>query len=131
MTKSDLNERDLSRREREVLDALYRIGRGSASEVREVLVDPPTYTAVRTHLTNLENKGFVRYESDGVRYIYEPVVPREEMAGDIMSGVFQNFFESKLELVVSTLLKQKETKISSEDLDRLAQIIEQARREGR
>lgn len=131
MKKHVAQEKDLSRRERQVLDALYRLGKGSAADVREALSDPPTYTAVRTHLTNLETKGFVRFESDGVRYIYEPVVPREEMAEEVMSSVLQNFFDNRLELVVSTLLKRKESKTSAEDLERLAAIIEQARQEGR
>jgi predicted transcriptional regulator len=130
MSKAPL-ERDLSRRERQVLDAVYRLGKASAAEIREAMSDPPTYTAVRTHLSNLEEKGFVRFESDGVRYIYEPVVPREEMAGAVMGGVLETFFDNRLELVVSTLLDRKEFKIDKDQLDRLAEIIDQARREGR
>lgn len=122
---------ELSKRERQLLDALYRIGKGTAAEIRAEVPNPPTYTAVRTHLTNLETKGFVRYESDGVRYIYEPVVPREEMAKTVIGGVLETFFENRLELVVSTLLRRKEGKVDREDLDKLAQLIEEARKEGR
>jgi predicted transcriptional regulator len=124
-------EGDLSKRERQLLDALYRLGKGSAAEIRDGVSDPPTYTAVRTHLSNLEEKGFVRYESDGTRYIYEPVVPREEMAEMVMGNVLETFFENRLELVVTTLLRGRESRVSQEQLDRLAEIIDEARREGR
>jgi BlaI family penicillinase repressor len=124
-------EKDLSRRERQLLDALYRLGKASAAELREEIPSPPTYTAVRTHLTNLEAKGFVRFASDGVRYIYEPLIAREQMAEEVMSGVLETFFDNRLELAVSALLRRKETEVSQEALDRLAAIIEQARKEGR
>lgn len=121
----------LSRRERQILEALYRLGKGSAAEIREALTDPPTYTAVRTHLAILQEKGHVRYESDGTRYIYEPVVPREEMARSVIEGVLQNFFGGSVEKVVATLIDREESQVTPEQLDRLAQIIEEARREGR
>lgn len=124
-------ESDLSRREKQLLDALYRLGKATAAELREAIVDPPTYTAVRTHLSNLENKGFVKIESDGVRYVYEPVVPREQAAGAAMDNVLSTFFDNKLELVVKNFLGRKEAKVSKDELDRLAAIIEEARREGR
>jgi predicted transcriptional regulator len=124
-------EGELSRRERQLLDALYRLGKASAAEIREAVEDPPTYTAVRTHLTNMEAKGFVKFESDGTRYIYEPAVPREEMAEAVMSNVMETFFDNRLELIVSTLISRKEAKVSQEELDRLAEIIEKAREEGR
>src|SRR5690242_3501384 len=123
-------DKALSKRERQVLDALYRLGQGSAAEIREAVEDPPTYTAVRTHLTNLEEKGFVKYQSDGVRYIYEPVIPRDQMAGEAIDGVLQTFFDNRLELVVTNLLQRKETQIDKAQLDRLAAIIEEARKEG-
>ena len=129
--KKTPQERDLSKRERQVLDALYRLGKASAADIRGAVKDPPTYTAIRTHLTNLEEKGFVRFESDGVRYIYEPVVPREQMADTVMENVLETFFENRLELVVSTLLNRKDASVGKEQLDRLAAIIEEARREGR
>ncbi|HWD41336.1 MAG TPA: BlaI/MecI/CopY family transcriptional regulator [Fimbriimonas sp.] len=120
----------LSRREREILDALYRLGKASAAEIHEAIPDPPTYTAVRTHLANLEEKGQVRFESDGTRYIYEPTVPRQEMAKSVIDDVLKTFFENKVELVVSTLINRQESQISQEELDRLAELIEQARKEG-
>ncbi len=121
----------LSRRERQILDALYRLGKASAAEIREALPDPPTYTAVRTHLGILQDRGHVKFESDGTRYIYEPVVPRDEMAKSVMDGVLQTFFGGSIERVVSTLIDSEESKVTDAQLDRLVEIIEQARREGR
>ena len=129
--KRQPRENELSKRERQLLDALYRLGKASAADIREAVEDPPTYTAVRTHLSNLEEKGYVRFESDGTRYIYEPVVPREQMAQTVIGNVFETFFDSRLELVVSTLLTREESKIDKEQLDRLAEIVEKARKEGR
>jgi len=130
-----LNKREkgegMSRRERQILDAIYRLGKGSVAEIREALPDPPTYTAVRTHLGILQEKGHVKFESDGTRYIYEPVVPRDEMAKSVMEGVLQTFFGGSIERVVSTLIDREESSITTEQLDRLAEIIDEARREGR
>jgi len=121
----------LSRRERQILDALYRLGKASAADIREALPDPPTYTAVRTHLAILQERGHVKFESDGTRYIYEPVVPRDEMAKSVIEGVVQTFFGGSIERVVSTLIDSEESAVTAEQLDRLAQIIEEARKEGR
>jgi predicted transcriptional regulator len=129
--KKNHNERGLSRRERQIMDALYRLGKASAADIRTALVSPPSYTAVRTHLTILEERGHVTHKSEGPRYIYEPVVPREEMAKTAIEGVLHTFFDNSVERVVSTLLDRKEAQVSREELDRLAQIIEQARQEGR
>jgi predicted transcriptional regulator len=124
-------DEELSRRERQIMEALYRLGKASAAEIREAIPNPPTYTAVRTHLTLLEGKGLVRYESDGVRYIYEPLVPRAEMAKSVMEGVMRTFFDNSVEQVVATLIDREEARLSPEQLDRLAEMIEQARKEGR
>lgn len=125
------DDSEMSKRERQLLEALYRLGKGSAAEIRDEIESPPTYTAVRTHLGNLEKKGFIRYVSDGVRYIYEPVIPREQMAERVMDDVLQTFFDNRLELVVATLLQRKERQVPQEELDRLATLIEEARKEGR
>jgi predicted transcriptional regulator len=122
---------ELSVRERQIMEALYRIGKASAAEVQQAIPQPPTYTAVRTHLTNLHQKGHVTYTSDGTRFIYEPVVPREEMAQTVVSGVLQTFFDNSVEKIVATLVNKKESRVSPEELDRLTEIIEQARRGGR
>jgi predicted transcriptional regulator len=82
-------DEELSRRERQIMDALYRIGPASAADIRDAIPHPPTYTAVRTHLTLLEEKGLVKHETDGTRYIYEPVVPRDERAKSAIDEVMQ------------------------------------------
>ena len=124
-------ESELSRRERQILDVVYRLGRASAAEIRAHLADPPSYTAVRTHLTILHAKGHVTYTDDGTRYIYEPAVPREQMARNVIDHVLETFFDNSVEKVVQTLVDREEGRISADELDRLAQIIEQARSEGR
>ena len=118
-----------SRREREIMDALYRLGRASAAQILEAISDPPSYTAVRTLLTILEKKGHVRHESEGARYVYEPLVAREEMGLQAVRGVLQTFYDNSVERVVAALL-EGET-VSSDEFDRLARMIDQARKEGR
>lgn len=122
---------ELSRRERQIMEALYSLGRATAAEIREAMADPPSYTAVRTHLSILRERGQVKHGSDGTRYIYEPVVPRAKMAESAIARVMQTFFDNSVEKVVSTLLKRKESDLSAEQLDRLADMIEKARKEGR
>ena len=124
-------DRGLSRRERQIMEALYQLGKASAADIRGALPNPPSYTAVRTLLTILQERGHVRHHNDGPRYIYEPVIPREEMAKTAIKGVLLTFFDNSVERVVATLVDRKESHISREQLDRLAQIIEQAKKEGR
>ena len=113
------------------MDALYRLGRASAAEVRDAMATPPTYTAVRTLLGILVDKGHLRHVQEGAKYIYEPVVPRDEMARNVVGGVVQNFFEGSVERVVATLLDSEETKLDDDALARLQAMIEEARRQGR
>ena len=120
----------LSKRERQILDVLYELGQASAAEVHAAIHNPPTYTAVRTHLTNLEEKGQVKFEKDGARYIYQPTVPKNEVARSMMDNLVKTFFENNVELVVASLIDREESQISPEQLDRLAAIIEQARKAG-
>lgn len=129
--KKTHKDRDLSRRERQIMDAVYRLGRASAADVRAALPSPPSYTAVRTLLTILQQKGHLKHRSDGPRYIYEPVVPREEMARTAIEGVLLTFFDNSVERAVTTMLDRKEAQISSEELERLSRIIERAKKEGR
>jgi len=120
-----------SRREREIMNALYKLGKASAAEIREEIADPPTYTAIRTHLTILENKGHVRHQSDGTRYIYEPAVARGEMGKRAIDTLLKTFFDNSVERAVTALIAREDADISREDLDRLAKLIEKAKREGR
>ncbi len=121
---------DLSKRERQILDVLYELGTASAAEIHTAIPNPPTYTAVRTHLTNLEEKGQVKFAKDGAKYIYSPTVPKTEVARSMMDNLVKTFFENNVELVVASLVDRKESQISPEQLDRLAEIIDQARKAG-
>jgi predicted transcriptional regulator len=122
---------DLSRRERQIMETLYRLGRASAIEIRDAMPNPPTYTAVRTHLALLQDKGHIRYERDGAKHIYEPVVPKEEMAKNVISGVIENFFGGSVERVVATLIEPGTASLSTEELERLSRLIEAAKEQGR
>ncbi|HEY1637557.1 MAG TPA: BlaI/MecI/CopY family transcriptional regulator [Rhizomicrobium sp.] len=125
------NSAKFSRREREIMDALYRLGRASAAEIRGALAEPPGTTAIRTLLTILERKGHVRHQSDGTRYVYEPAVAREQMGRRAIGSVLQTFFDNSVERAVSALLTHEEAQVSREDLARLARLIDKARKEGR
>jgi predicted transcriptional regulator len=120
-----------SRREREIMDALYKLGRASAAQILEQIADPPTYTAIRTLLTILEKKGHVRHLSDGTRYIYEPLVAREQMGRRAIDSLLKTFFDDSIERAVTALLTRKDAEISHDELERLSQLIEKAKREGR
>ncbi|MBV9991345.1 MAG: BlaI/MecI/CopY family transcriptional regulator [Alphaproteobacteria bacterium] len=118
-----------SRREREIMDALYKLGKASAAQILDEIPDPPTYTAIRTQLTILEKKGHVRHASDGTRYIYEPRVAREQMGRRAIDTLMRTFYDNSVERVVAALLEQEE--VAPETLDRLARMIDKAREEGR
>lgn len=119
---------ELSKRERQILDALYELGTASAADIHSAISNPPTYTAVRTHLTNLEEKGQVKFERKGAKYIYQPIVPKNEMAKSLMDGLVKTFFENNVELVVASLINPNDSKLSHEQLSRLAEIVEEARK---
>src|SRR5512142_301999 len=128
----DTGKKDgFSRREREIMDALYKLGKATAAQIQAAINDPPTYTAIRTHLTILEKKGHIRHKADGPRYVYEPKVAREKMAQRAVKSVLQTFFDDSVEGVVAALLNQEDKKLSREELDRLARMIEKAKEEGR
>jgi predicted transcriptional regulator len=131
MAKSRETPEKHSRREREILDALYKLGRASAAEIRDEIPDPPTYTAIRTLLSILEKKGHVRHTSDGTRYIYEPSVARVEMGRRALDSLLKTFFDNSVEQAVAAMLTSKDADIAPEDLERLSQLIEKARKEGR
>jgi predicted transcriptional regulator len=118
-----------SRREREIMDALYKLGKGSAAQILEQIPNPPTYTAIRTHLTILEKKGHVRHASDGTRYIYEPLVGREQMGRRAIDTLLKTFYGNSVEGVVAALLDKDD--VAPDVLDRLAKMIDKAREEGR
>jgi predicted transcriptional regulator len=117
----------LSRRERQIMDIIYRRGRASAAEVLNDLPDSPSYSAVRALMRILEEKGHLTHEKAGARYIYLPTQPRQNAGKSALKQVFQTFFDSSVEKVVAALLDVSDSKLSDEDLERLAQLIERAR----
>jgi predicted transcriptional regulator len=121
----------LSRRERQIMDAIYRAGEATAQEVRDALPDAPSYSAVRALLRILESKGHVKHRQDGPRYVYEPTVPRERARKSALRQVVRTFFDGSAEDAVAALLDLSRGGLSDEELDRLERLIDQARREGR
>ena len=120
----------LSRRERQIMDVVYRLGRATAAEVLDGLPEPPSYSAVRTMLRLLEEKGHLRHEQDGPRYVYAPTVARDRARRSALDHLVRTFFDGSTEDVVAALLARGD-RPSDEELERLAQLIEQARAEGR
>jgi len=120
----------LSRRERQIMDVIYRRGRATAAEVLDDLPDPPSYSAVRAMLRLLEEKGHVRHEQDGPRYVFLPIVARDRARQSALSHVVRTFFDGSATEAVAALLNDG-AKLSNDDLDRLAAMIDKAREEGR
>ncbi len=121
----------LSRRERQIMDLVYERGKITAEEVWESLPDPPSYSAVRATLRILEQKGHVRHEEQGPRYIYSPTVAREKARRSMMRHVVKTFFQGSTEDALAALLDVTSSKLSPEELDRLAGLIEKAKKEGK
>ena len=113
------------------MEALYKLGRASAAQILDALADPPSYTAIRTHLTLLEKKGHVRHVSDGTRYIYEPLVAREQMGRRAIDSLLKTFFDNSVERAVAALITRRDADLSDDELERLSKLIQKARREGR
>jgi BlaI family transcriptional regulator, penicillinase repressor len=122
---------NLSRRERQIMDAIYRLGRATAAEVRENMPDPPGYSAVRAMLRLLEEKSYLRHEQQGPRYIYLPTLSRDKARQSALKQLVQTFFDNSTEQTVSALLDMSKSRMSDEELERLSALIEKARREGR
>ena len=122
---------NLSRRERQIMDVIYREGQATATEVLAAIPDPPGYSAVRAMLRVLENKGHLRHVPDGTRYVYRPTLARERAGKPALENVLETFFDGSTEKAVAALLDLSRSELSSQDLDRLSELIEQARTEGR
>jgi predicted transcriptional regulator len=121
----------LSRRERQIMDVLYQRGKATALEVQESLPDPPSYSAVRALLRILEDKGHVRHEQDGPRYVFTPKLPRDKARRSAIRHMMETFFEGSAEQAVAALLDVSSSKLSEEELERLARLIENAKNEGK
>jgi predicted transcriptional regulator len=120
----------LTRRERQIMDILFRRGRATAAEVMEELPGEPSYSTVRTQLRVLEEKGHVRHEEDGVRFIYAPAVTRQAARKSALRHLVETFFDGSPEKAVAALLGGEGSKLTDEQLDRIADMIDKTRREG-
>jgi predicted transcriptional regulator len=121
----------LSRRERQIMDIVYRLGSASAVEVRENLPDAPSYSAVRALLRILEEKGHLKHAYDGPRYVYAPIISRPVAQKSALKQMVKTFFDGSTSNAVAALLDMSASDISKADLDRLAKLVEQAKREGK
>ena len=127
---NNTDHRDLSRRERQILDILYQRGQATAAEVQAALPEPPSYSAVRALLRILEEKGHVRHQQDGPRYVYLPTVARANAQRSALRHVLHTFFNGSAEQAISALLGDSGAKLSPAELDRLARMIDTARKSG-
>ena len=121
----------LTRREREIMDVVYRLGRASAQEVLEHMPAPPSYSAVRAMLRLLEERGHLKHQQEGQRYVYLPAVPRGTARRKALAHVVSTFFEGSVEQTMLTLLESSRHKLSASELDQLAAIVEKAKQEGK
>ena len=123
--------KDLSRRERQIMDIIYRKDSATAAEVMDGLSDPPSYSAVRALLRILEEKGHLAHKKVGPRYVYKPTVSVDRAKKTAMQHVLSTFFEGSVSQAVAALLDMKHRDLNEEELKRLEKMISQAKREGR
>jgi len=121
----------LSRRERQIMDILYKRGRATAGDVMDELTGTPSYSTVRTQLRVLEAKGHVRHEEEGLRYVYIPALPRHAARKSAVRHLVETFFDGSVEQTVAALLGADAARLSEAELERIAELIEKARKEGR
>jgi predicted transcriptional regulator len=119
----------LSRRERQIMDVIYERGQATAAEVAAALPEAPSNSAIRTFLRILEDKGHLRHVQDGPRYVFLPVVPRDRARKSAMRNLVRTFFDGSAAQAAAALIDQ--AKLSNEEFDRLAALIDKARQEGR
>ena len=122
---------DLSRRERQIMDAIYRRGRASVADVLDDIPEPPSYSAVRAMMAKLEEKGELGHERDGARYVYFPIRPLEETTETVLRRMMRTFFDGSPSRAVAAVLDLSDGTLSEAELDELADMIEDARARGR
>src|SRR5215467_989283 len=121
----------LGRRERQIMDVIYRRGRASVTEVRNDLPDPPSYSAVRAMLGLLEDKGYLRHQQEGLKYVYLPADDTGKVSKSALQHLVRTFFGGSPERAVAALLEMSDNRLSSKDKHYLAQLIKKAQQEGR
>lgn len=113
------------------MDIIYQRGQATAAEVQESMPNPPSYSAVRAMLRLLEEKGYLRHEQDGQKYVFKPTLAREKARKSALKQMLETFFDGSTEQAMAALLNLSKSKLSEDELDRLSRMIETAKREGR
>jgi BlaI family transcriptional regulator, penicillinase repressor len=126
----ETKQQHLSRRERQIMDVLYRRGAATAAEVHQDLPNRPSYSAVRAMLRTLEEKGHLRHEAQGPRYVYRPTLSLERAKRSALRHMLETFFDGSVEQAVAALVEGSAAKLSQQELDRLSQLIEEAKTKG-
>jgi BlaI family penicillinase repressor len=122
---------DLSRRERQVMEILHRRGESTVAEILQSLPEPPTYSAVRSILRILSEKGLIAHKEDGPRYVYAPAKPTDKARDDVLAHVVHTYFAGSTEQAVTALLRLSDADVSDAEIDRLREKIRRARLSGR
>ena len=128
---SPTRHNQLGRRERQIMEAVYLLGRATVSDVRGAIEDPPSYSAVRTMLRILEDKGHLRHEQDGPRYVYVPTVAREKARRSILRDVVRTLFNGSASQAMAALIDGSDAELDDEELARMSALIKKARRQER
>ena len=121
---SRLEKGQMSRRERQIMDIIYRLGQASAKDVQENLPDPPSYSAVRALLVTLENKGMVKHAKESRRYIYKPAITEKKARTSAIKNLLSTFFEGKPQNLVAALLDEKDQNLSKEQIDEIRKMVQ-------
>jgi BlaI family transcriptional regulator, penicillinase repressor len=121
----------LSRRERQIMDIVYRAGQVTVAQVQEQMADPPGYSAVRAMMRVLEEKGHLRHQQEGLAYVYLPTVSPDTARRSAVSHLMRTFFQGSAERAVAAVLEASHTRLSPDELERIAAMVEAARKEGR
>ena len=124
-------EKGMSRRERQIMDIVYEKEAATAAEIQALLPNPPSYSAVRALLRVLEGKGHLHHRSEGPRYVYYPVVKRVQASRSALKHLVRTFFDGSVEQLVSTLLDVSKNDLDAGSYERLSELIDEARREGK
>lgn len=122
---------ELSRRERQIMDVVYREGRAPVADILEGMPDPPSYSAVRAMVGKLEAKGYLTHEQEGPRYVYRPTTPRDEAREGALSRLVRTFFEGSAAKAAAAMLDLESGDLTEEELDELSARIDEARGRGR
>jgi len=122
---------NFSKRERQIMDIVYRFEKTSAREIHEAIPDAPSYTSIRSHLRAMVDKGYLVYSQEGIRYVYTAVVPKVKARSSALHNVLTNFFGGSHQDLVATLIDNEAKNLSDQDLEKLSTLIEKAKQEDR